>query len=117
MFLKSSGQVMKKLSTSIFALELPVAENIGDRQNLLFQQFQAFFSIISRPIIAIRKMERINIPFMRIILFLNHFQKKFIGRGDNRSATFTCMKKSLLINFASNRIVNNIPNIHTLFVL
>src|SRR4029079_12221696 len=55
-------QVLDELAAAVRAFDLAVAEQVDARQDVLAQQPDAFLGVATAPVVAVREMERVNVP-------------------------------------------------------
>ena len=58
-------EVLVELARAVAALDLAVAEHVAHRQQRLLQELQAKPRVLARPVVAVGKVERIDIPLRR----------------------------------------------------
>src|SRR5258705_7039413 len=94
---KSSLQVAQKFAAPIRAFDLPVAEQIRNRQQF-FAQYLERFLVVLPPVIAVRKLEAVQVPLRRRKLLLDQSGTRLVGRADPRAAAFARMIKRVLVD-------------------
>src|SRR5690348_3781036 len=100
-------EILIELPRAVARLDLPVAKHVAHGQELLLEDLHAKARVLARPVVPVRKMERIDVPVRRRVLALDDFFAKLIGRADERAARLARAEKRLLIDLASCRVVND----------
>ena len=59
---EAAAQVAQELAAAVGAVDLAVAEQIHDRQQLFAQNFERFFVVLA-PVVAVGKLEAVQVPF------------------------------------------------------
>src|SRR5256885_6388056 len=107
LFAKSSLQVAQKFAAAIRAFDLPVAEQIRNRQQF-FAEYLERFLVVFAPIVAVRKLKAVQIPLRGRKLLLDQSGTRLVGRADPRAAAFARMVKRVLVDFLGNRVVDDV---------
>src|SRR5919198_5313771 len=62
------AQILDELARAVRALHLPVAEQVYDGQDAVLQQLDAQARVVGAPVVAVREVERRDVPRRRTVL-------------------------------------------------
>ncbi len=104
--------------TDVFAaavgtFDLAVAKQVRLRQERVAQQPQALFVVLA-PVVAVGKLEAINVPFAGRKLTRDQVGRHFICRADPRAAALAGVVERLLVDFLGRRVVDDVSRLDSL---
>src|SRR5439155_12184682 len=94
---------------------LPVAEQIHLGQQFFLEQLHAK-RIVVAPIVAVGKMEGIDIPLIRRIAGIDKLVGQGIGGADLGAAAFARVVERVLVHFLGGGVMNNVDRLDSLIV-
>ena len=105
-------QVLLELARAVGALHLAVAELVDARQDLVAQQVDdTALRVARRPVVAVRVVERVDVPVLGPVALLDLREAELVGRGDLRSTGLTQVEEVVLVHDLRDRVVDDVDDL------
>src|SRR5262249_14420192 len=107
-------QVLLELARAVRALDLPVAELVDAREQLVAQHRNAQLGVPRRPVVAVGVVERVDVPVLGPVALRDLLQAQLVGRADLRAARLAQVEERVLVDDACDRVVDDVDHLEVL---
>src|SRR5690606_17433050 len=108
---------VEELTAAVPALDLAVAEQVGDRQESLVQEAEALLIVAAAPVVAVGEVEEIEVPLLWRVVSLGDLRRQGVGGGDARAAGLARRVEHLAVHLAGRGVVDDVAGLQPVVVL
>src|SRR5690606_23591116 len=103
------SEVLDELSGAVGALHLAVREHVHARQDLALHDVHAGEGVLHRPVVAVREMERIDVPLFARVVLVDELGTEPVGARDHGATRLAGAEEGLPIHLAGHGVVDHVP--------
>ena len=101
-------QFADEVARPVRRLDLPVAEQVRSRQQLVGQDLQTL-AVVLAPVVAVGELEQVHVPFAHREVAFDHRGRLPVGRTDPRAAGLADAVERVLVDLVGLGIVHDEP--------
>ena len=101
------AKTINEVATPVGTFNLPVTKRIDRGKQFLSKYFKCH-SIVVAPVIAIGKLEAIDVPICRWKSTCNQLRTNLVGGTNPCAAALARVIKGMFVDLLGNRVVNNV---------
>src|SRR5687768_16519245 len=98
-------EILEELPTSVLAVDLSVAELVAHRNELLLQQLHTQLRVRLAPVVAVREVERVDVPVRGLVFPFEDLERELVGRRDQRPAGLPGSEERIAVDLAGGGVV------------
>src|ERR1041385_2660483 len=110
------AQVLDELPGAVGAFDLTISEEIHARENRLLHDLHARQRVVHAPVVAVREMERIDVPFLGRVVVVHHLRAELVRARNHRAARFPRVEERVAIDLTRDGVVNDVAALEALVV-
>src|SRR5579862_2255661 len=107
-------QVLLELSAAVRALHLAVAEHVHAREQVVVQELHAALGVLASPVVAVRKVERIDVPLGRVVVLPDQLGAQLVRRRNLGPARLLQVEERLPVDFLGGGVMDDVARLKLL---